>query len=297
MAIDLDGILPPITTPFNAAGDLDLDALRRNIERYNTTGLRGYVAFGSNGEAVHLDAAERERILRTVQEAAAPGMALVAGINELSARAAHAAIRQAADAGADAALVITPYFYKGMMSQEVLREFFLEVASESTLPILLYNVPQNTGIVLEPETIAELSGEEKIIGVKDSSGNLKAMSETLRMVSDEFNVLVGNAGACYSALSMGARGGILAVACAAPRPAVALHAAVRAGDDERARELQEALQPLGRAVTVEHGIPGLKASLDMAGLDGGSPRSPLRPLTEEARAQLQAVMQATGFFD
>jgi len=293
---ELTGVLPPITTPFDERGDLDLDALARNVERYESAGLAGYVAFGSNGEAVHLTATERRLVLDTLRRTAAPERKVVAGVNELSTRAAIAATREAADAGADAALVITPYFYKSAMSQDLLRGFFLEVAAAAPLPLLIYNVPQNTGVVIEPRTVAALAAHANLAGVKDSSGNFAALADTVRLSPDGFIVLVGNAGIFYPALMTGASGAILAVACAAPEACVELHRAVAAGDFRRAHDLQQRLAPLARMVTAELGVAGLKAALDLAGFHGGPPRAPLRPLGGADRRRLAAEMKKTGFF-
>ena len=148
--INLNGILPPVTTPFTERGDVDYGALASNIARYNETGLRGYVPLGSNGEAVHLTADERRPSDRDGQARRANAdHTIVAGVNEFSTRAAIEAARAAADCGADAVLVITPYFYKGSMTQERLTRHFTEVADHSPLPVLIYNVPQNTGVVIE----------------------------------------------------------------------------------------------------------------------------------------------------
>jgi 4-hydroxy-2-oxoglutarate aldolase len=128
--INLNGILPPVTTPFNERGDVDYGALTSNIARYNETGLKGYVPLGSNGEAVHLTADERGRVVETVKRAALSEHTIVAGVNELSTRASISAARTAADCGADAVLVITPYFYKGSMTQERFFLHFSEVADQ-----------------------------------------------------------------------------------------------------------------------------------------------------------------------
>ncbi len=293
----LRGILPPITTPFGPQGDLDLGALTRNVERYNAAGLAGYLAFGSNGEAVHLTGGERRRVLEALREAAAPGHILVAGVNEQSTAAAIDAARQAADAGADAALVITPYFYKSAMTQDVLRGHFEAVAEASPVPVLVYNIPQNTGVTIAPSTLARLAEHPNLVGVKDSSGNQGALSETLRLAPEDFTVLVGSAGILYPALAMGAAGGILAVACIAPEACVELCQAVAAGDHARARELQNRLAPLASLVTVGLGIPGLKAAADLAGLVGGPPRSPLMPVDADGRERLISEMRGSGFFE
>lgn len=293
----LQGVMPPLTTPFTASGEVDDDALIGNIERYNPCGLSGYVVFGSNGEAVHLTADERRRILRLVGRTRATGMGLVAGINEQSTESARRAIDQAAEEGADVALVITPYFYKGSMEQAVLRQFFIDLADDSPLPLLIYNIPQNTGVTLVSETLAELSQHQRIIGCKDSSGNLAALASGVRACEEGFRLLVGNAAVFYPALAMGACGAILAVACAAPQPAVALYNALRRGDHDEARSLQDRLAPLGTLVTADLGIAGLKACLDLAGWSGGLPRRPLLPLSAESLHRLRQAMVVSGFYD
>lgn len=293
--------MPPLTTPFRDGETLDEAALVANIERYNRAGhdalgLSGFVVFGSNGEAVHLDGGERRRVLARVKEAAAPGKGIVAGINEQSTLAARRALEEAARGGADVALVITPYFYKGSMDQGTLKAFFLALADDTPLPILLYNVPKNTGVHLAPETVAELSRHPAIVGCKDSSGDLGALASTVRQSTPGFRSLVGNAAIFYPALCMGARGAILAVACAAPDAAVALFAAHRRGDHDAARREQDLLAPLGTMVTTTLGIAGLKACLDLAGFAGGAPRHPLLPLSETQSQHLRRGMEASGLF-
>ena len=292
----LNGILPPLTTPFNQEGRVDFDALAGNVERYNEMGLAGYVALGSNGEAVHLTQDERTIVITTIRQAASTDHAVVAGVNEFSTRAAIDRARAAADAGADFVLVITPYFYKSRMTGDALRRHFVEVADNSSVPVLIYNVPQNTGVVIEPAVIAELAVHENIAGVKDSAGNFGAIAETIRRAPAGFTVLTGNGGILYPSLLMGARGAILAVACAAPRACVDLRAAVEQGDHARARELQNRIAPLSHIVTAGLGVAGLKAAMEMAGYTGGHPRAPLAPVTGQEREKIESVMRDSGLF-
>jgi 4-hydroxy-2-oxoglutarate aldolase len=294
--VNLNGILPPVTTPFDDAGDVDYGALASNIARYNEAGLRGYVPLGSNGEAVHLNAAERRQVIETVKRAALGDHTIVAGVNELSTRAAIEAARVAADCGADAVLVITPYFYKGSMTQERLVLHFSQVADRSPVPLLIYNVPQNTGVVIESATIAALGAHQNIIGVKDSAGNMGAISETIRLVPEGFSVMVGNGGIVYPSVAMGATGAILGVACAAPRACVDLYEAVKAGDHERARDLQHRIAPLSQIVTAGLSVPGLKAAMEILGLSGCLPRSPLSPVSGSDKEKIRAVISRTGLF-
>jgi 4-hydroxy-tetrahydrodipicolinate synthase len=294
--INLNGILPPLTTPFDRQGEVDFGGLSENVARYNQTGLSGYVALGSNGEAVHLSADERHRVIETIKRAARTDMTIVAGVNELSTRAAIESSRRTAAAGAAAALVITPYFYKSSMTSQALADHFIEVADHSPIPVLVYNVPQNTGVVIDSASIARLAEHQNIIGVKDSSGNFGAISETIRLAPAAFAVLCGNGGVLYPSLLMGAVGAVLAVACAAPRACVDLYTALGAGDHERARDLQNRIAPVSHIVTAGLGVAGLKAAMEMAGLLGGPPRAPLAEVGSSAREKIKAVMRESGLF-
>ena len=290
------GIFPPLTTPFDEAGRPDLGALAYNIERYNETRLAGYVALGSNGEAVHLSASERISVIEIVKRRAAAGKTVIAGVNELSTSAAIESTKKVFDVGADAALVITPYFYKGSMSQAVLTRHFLEVADKSPLPVFIYNIPQNTGVVIEPTTVAALAAHENIIGIKDSSGDMGALSATLRLCPPGFAVLTGNGGILQPAVLMGAAGAVLAIACLIPDSCIELYEAARAGEHERARELQNRISPLSSLVTTGLGVPGLKGALDLAGYRGGSPKAPLLPVFPEDVERINTAMRSSGFF-
>jgi 4-hydroxy-2-oxoglutarate aldolase len=294
--IQLNGIMPPLTTPFDAQGNLDLTRLTDNVARYNDTGLAGYVALGSNGEAVHLSSSQRAQVIATIKQAATPNHKIIAGINELSTRSAIEATKQAADAGADIALTVTPYFYKSSMTGEVLLRFFTDVADASPIPIFIYNVPQNTGVVIESTTIAALSSHENIVGLKDSSGNMGAMSDTLRLVPPEFNVFVGNGGILYPSLAMGAKGAVLAVACVAPRACVDLFAAVQEGNHSKARELQNRISPIAHIVTAGLGVSGLKAALDIVGYASGWPCPPLLPANAVNIEKVKSVLRNSGLF-
>jgi 4-hydroxy-2-oxoglutarate aldolase len=294
--INLNGIFPPVTTPFTERGDVDYDALASNISRYNESSLAGYVALGSNGEVVHLGGDERRNVIATIKHAATSAHTIVAGVNELSTQAAIEASKAAADCGADVVLVITPYYYKSSMTQEAFTRHFTEVADRAPIPVLIYNVPANTGVIIDSASIAGLAAHENIIGVKDSAGNMAAISETIRLSPASFSVMAGNGGILYPALSMGAVGAVLAVACAAPRACCELYDAVKASDHVRARELQNRLAPLSHIVTAGLGVPGLKAAMDFLGLAGGAPRAPLLALNEADTQRVKAVIRKTGLF-
>jgi 4-hydroxy-2-oxoglutarate aldolase len=287
----LGGILLPFPTPFNENGEVDAPALRSNIESWNETGIKGYVALGSTGERVHLEERECLEVISAARASVPPHLAFIIGAGQQSTRLTIDEVRLMAGEGADAVLLITPHFYRAEMTQGALINHYLAVADASPVPVLLYNVPQFTNVSLAPETIARLSEHENICGVKDSSGDILNLAETIRQVPDEFAVLTGNGSALYPALSVGAKGAILAVGCIAPRLAVEVQNAFSAGESERARQLQRRLTTLTRGIAGRYGISGLKAALDMLGLEGKRVRAPFQDAGEEARNEIAKILR------
>ena len=296
--MDFNGILLPVTTPFTQDGELALDALRSNLSRWNKSGVIGYVLLGSTGERVHLD--DRE-YLATVESARAEvpdDRAFIVGAGQQSTLGTINEIKKAARAGADAVLVITPYFYRSAITQETLIDYYTAVADSSPVPVLLYSMPPLTGIKIEPETVARLSEHPNIAGVKDSSNDVAGFTKTVELCSRDFAVLTGNGTVLLDTLRAGATGGILAVGCVVPEVCVEIFRVFLVGDDERAAPLQAKLTPLATAVTTRFGIGGLKAALDLAGYRGGAVRAPLRAPDEAARAEIAALLdRMTGFQD
>ena len=285
----LQGILPPLVTPFLPDGGLDLAAFEANLDSYAGEGLSGCLVLGSNGEAASLEEGEKLSLVRAAR-ARVGSRTLLVGTGLESTRATVAFTRKAADLGADAALVLTPHYYKPHMTAEALRRHFEAVAEASPIPILLYSVPQFTGIPFPPALAAELASHPRVAGMKESSGDVGLLGRILASVPPSFAVACGSAPVMYPALCMGATAGILAFACCAPRPAVALHDAFRAGDHARARRIQEASTPLAVAVTATHGVAGLKAAMDLAGWRGGAVRGPLLPVAAAVREELRRLL-------
>ncbi len=283
-------MLLPCPTPFDAAGEVDETALRANIARWHETGVTGYVALGSTGERVHLDEREYLAVLAAMRAVVPATHLLIAGAGQQSTWHTINEVRRAADAGVDAVLVITPHFYRSAMTQSALVEYYAAVAAAAPVPVLLYSMPELTGIALAPETIAQLSRHENIIGVKDSSADIVNFAETLRLVPASFAVLTGNGPLFYAALTAGATGGILAAACVTPQLAVNIFTAVKANDHARALTWQRAFAPLARAVTARYGIGGLKHALELAGYVGGQVRAPLQMPAEEARREIARLL-------
>ena len=288
----LRGILLPCTTPFAASdGIVDARALGRNIERWNETGISGYVILGSTGERVHLDDDEVLEVVSKARASVPSDLAFVVGIGQHSARQSIVEAKRAAETGADAVLVITPHFYRAGMTHAALSNYYEAVADASPVPVVLYNIPQNTGVALSPETVARLSEHENIVGIKDSSGDMVNFVELLRLASPQFAVLTGHASLLYAALSAGAQGGILAAACVVPEVAVQIARLVEEGAHEQAREWQRKFTPLARAVTARFGIGGLKYALDLSGYAGGEVRAPLSMPDEAARREIARTLE------
>jgi 4-hydroxy-tetrahydrodipicolinate synthase len=298
MLTNYHGILLPVTTPFAADEEFDRQGLTDNLKKWNTTGITGYVILGSTGERVNLDEREYVEVIETARQAVPKEFAFIAGAGQESTRGTISEIEVAARAGAEAVLVITPHYYRSAISQDALVSHYAAVADASSIPIILYSMPDLTGIKIEPETAARLSAHENITGIKDSSADIVQLAETVRLVPDDFAVMIGNGTVFCEALQAGARAGILAVGCVAPQLCVAIYDAVQAGEIERAASLQVALTPLARAVTKTYGIGGLKAALEMTGFSGGAVRAPLRLPSEAARNEiaelLRAAMDASG---
>ncbi len=287
--LKLSGVLPPVATPFKNE-EIDTDALKRNLQKYNKTGLSGYLILGSNGEGVYLNEGEKRAILEAAREAIPEDRIYMAGTGQESTRETIRLTNLAAEAGADCALIVTPNFYKGMMTFEALKRHYLAVADAVRIPILIYNVPQFTGINLTPALIAALAVHPNIAGIKDSSGNIGQLAEIIRTTPDDFAVFVGSAPVFYPALCVGAVGGILAVANVIPDVCVNIKTLYERGNHEEARKLQFEIIPLARWVTAEHGIGGLKMAMDEMGYEGGPPRSPLFPPEETQHQTLSALL-------
>ena len=215
----LSGVMPPITTPFQN-GKLALDKLKKNFQRWNQTGLSGYLVLGSNGEAVYLNEREKIKVIEVSRESIPKSKIMLVGTGMESTQETIRFTNQAAKLGADCALVVTPSYFKGSMKPQILYDHFISVAESSKIGILIYNVPQFTGINMEPELVAKLSEHPNIIGIKDSSGNIQQLSEIVSLSRKGFAVFVGSAPVFFPALCVGAVGGILAVAQVAPQECV-----------------------------------------------------------------------------
>ncbi len=291
----LEGVLPPIPTPFDADGKILHDKLKANLEQWGKTGLHGFAVLGTNGEYVFLNESEKAAVWETARAAIPRDKLFLAGAGAESTHTSLALARRAAELGADAAMIVTPHYYRSQMSSQALAYHFRVIADASPIPVIIYNMPGSTGIDIDAATIIQLAEHPNIIGIKDSSGNVTKFAEVVRAVRFEFSVIAGSGGYLYPSLCVGAKGAIAAVANVAPRECLAIYDAFRAGRHDEARALQLKLVALNQAVTARWSIPGMKAALDLLGTYyGGAPRLPLRPLPESDRQTLQAIMREAG---
>ena len=284
------GIFPALVTPFDSDGSVSLNAVRENIRRYNGTGIAGYVVLGSTGEAVMLSRAEADSVLAAAKEAAASTKFLIAGTGAESTAETIARTKRAGELGYAAALVKTPYYYKPVYKAETYIHHFRAVADASPIPVLLYSVPQFTGITLETPEILALAAHPNIVGIKDSSGNIQRVAEIVAGAPPDFQVLTGGAAVIYPALTVGARGAILALAAALPEKCAEVFLLFQSGRHEQAKALQLELAVASKRIVSEQGIAGVKYAMDLRGYCGGLPRLPLLPLTEEKKQSVANVI-------
>ncbi len=287
---ELHGLIPPLPTPFSQAGRFSAEDQKTLIAALEPE-VDGFLILGSNGEASYLSEAERSEVLESARAVIPEHKAMLAGTGGEATEHVIERCQVAATIGADYALVLPPHYYLSLMSERLLLTHFQRIADKSPIPLLLYNVPANTSLSLSPSLVAQLASHPNIRGLKDSSGNIMALTEIMRQVPEAFIVLTGNAPTLLAALALGARGGILAVGNVAAAAYKKILSAFAAGDLETARQLQTSLNPLALAVTARYGVPGLKAALRLQGRSAGYPRAPLLDVDEEAQRDLGDLLK------
>ena len=286
--IRLQGIFPPLVTPFNHEGELYPSKVQHNVEKLNRLALAGYVVGGSTGESVLLSTEEKTRLWNLVAQYAAEDKLLIAGTGVESVKETLTLTRIAAEAGYKVAMVRTPHYYRGLLNNtDAQVGYFRAVADASPLPVLIYNFPQATMLDISAEAVIQLSEHPNLIGIKESSGSIEKVMRLVAECKPGFQVLVGSAPTLYPSLMMGAVGAILAFANAAPYAAISLWEAWRSRQHEAAADWQGRITRAARLVTAKHGIPGLKFAMDLNGSYGGNPRLPLLPAPPAARAEIE----------
>ncbi|MGH7520729.1 MAG: dihydrodipicolinate synthase family protein [Gemmatimonadales bacterium] len=285
------GVFPPIATPFDpATGDVAPLQLRHNIARLMDEGVNGIVVSGSTGEAPLLDADEQRELVAVARESIHDGAWLIAGTGGESTRQTIALSEAAAAEGADTVLVRPPAYFSAGVTPATLATHFRAIADASPVPVLIYNIPKYTHLTLAAALLQQLAGHERIIGVKDSSGDLKNLA-AYREAVPRWTVLAGSASLLYSGLELGCQGGVIGVACFAPKLCVSLVREFEHGDRAAAGRMQERITPLDKEIVGKLGPAGVKAAMDAVGLHGGPVRPPLAPLSAADRERVGALVR------
>jgi len=289
---DLKGIIPPLVTPFDEAGAIRYDAFDRNIDNYLEAGIDGFLVAGSTGETVYLEHSEKLKLTESARKRIPSSKMLLAGTGSESTRATIELTKEMADRGVDAVLVKNPFYYKSQMSFDVYMAHYTAVADASPVPVIVYNVPVFTGVPLESRLVIELAKHPNIRGMKDSSGDVKLISETVWNTDPTtFSVVAGMGATLVHTMTAGARGGIIALVCASPRAMIQLYDAYISGDRQRADAIQRIIAPAANAVTSKHGIPGLKYAMELEGFQPGVARRPLLPTKPAQQQDLQQIFR------
>ncbi|ESO82620.1 hypothetical protein LOTGIDRAFT_211287 [Lottia gigantea] len=279
--LDISGIYPPIPTPFHPDESIAYDQLENNFNIWNKIPLKGYVVEGSNGEYTYLSPDERVEVVSKAVKLADKDKLIIAGSGCESTRDTIEMTRKMADAGADAVLVVTPCYFKGRMTNESLIQHYTRVADTSSIPVILYSVPANTGIDLSPEVIVHLAPHPNIIGMKDSAGDItKLASLVFKTKNKNFQVLAGSAGFLLPAYTVGCVGGVCALANILGKELCQLVDLFHAGRYQEALDLQYRCIAPNSAITKQYGVAGLKKAMEWFGYYGGPTRSPLLPVSQ-----------------
>ncbi len=271
----LSGVIAPLTTPFRDDQSLDFDAVIYNIEKYNATGLAGYMPLGSNGEFRSLVEGESLELVKLLRRLTPSSKALLVGAGRESAYSAAEFSKKAADLGADFVSILTPFYFKDLLTDDGLYKYFEYIADRSPVPVLIYNAPRFTGgLCLSPELICRCAQHDNIAGMKDTSVN--DISGYIRATEDlDFVVLAGTVKKFMSGLEAGAIGAVLACSDYIPDECCRVYEMFRSGHVEEARRLYLKVAEISARWSGQTGVPGVKKAMDHFGFRGGLPRLPL----------------------
>lgn len=291
---DMKGIYTPIVTPFDENENINYDYLKHNLDKWSETNLDGIVVLGSNGEFVYLTEEEKVEVVKFAKKNFTPKKKIIAGTSCESTKATIELSKRMADVGVDAVLLLPPHYYKGAMKDDILIGYYTDVADVSPVPVMIYNMPGNTGINISASVIAKLAKHPNIAGIKDTSGNIVQMAEVVRDTADDFAVFAGNASYLLPALEVGARGATLALANILPDDCCKLVSLHKEGHHEEARKMQLKMLEINAAVTMKYGIGGLKYALNLLGYKGGYVRRPLHNVSPENAAIIKDILKRYG---
>ncbi|MFH0903886.1 MAG: 4-hydroxy-tetrahydrodipicolinate synthase [Methanobacteriota archaeon] len=283
----IEGVLPALITPFTKDNKVDKDGIRRNIEFLIDGGVSGVVPCGTTGEAATLSIKEHEKVIEYAVEFSS--VPVVAGTGSNNTTEALELTKFAQDAGADAALLITPYYNKP--NDDGMLRHFTTIAESVDIPIIIYNVPSRTGINLKPQLTEKLAKIGNIVGIKEASGKIDQITQIIELTKGEdFVVLSGDDALTLPILSIGGSGVISVVANVAPKLVVSMIEAFESGDRKKARELHLKLAPLIRAMFFETNPIPVKKAVELIGLSAGNLRLPLAPISTDNEKKLKAAL-------
>jgi 4-hydroxy-2-oxoglutarate aldolase len=288
--MELHGIFAPLTTPFDSDGNVALGQVRNNVALYNNTRLAGYVPNGSTSESVLLLWEEVYKVWEAVRDAAAPGKILIAGTGAESTAETIEHTNRAARIGYAVALVRTPSFYKPSINDHMLAEHFLRVADNARIPVMVYSVPVFTHVTVGASLIERVANHPNIVGMKDSSGDMKGIAAIIAAAPKEFQTLTGAASTLYEALELGAVGAILGLADVFPDLCAEIYEAAGAGDRAKAQALAQKLVLPAKMLLMDYGIGGLKYAQDRLGYYGGLPRLPLLGVSDAGKVEIDTML-------
>lgn len=285
------GSIVALVTPF-ANGKVAFDTLRELVEFHIESGTNSIVLCGTTGESATLSHEEHMEVVAMAVEAVGGRIPVIAGTGSNSTAEAIMLTQHAQETGADAALLITPYYNRP--TQRGLVEHYRTIAAETDVPLILYNIPSRTAVNLLPETVAELAKIRNIVGIKEASVNLRQVSKIIELCGEGFTVLSGDDFTTLPILSVGGRGVISVVANILPRETAGMVQEFLDGNINRARELYYKLQPLCEALFLETNPIPVKTALSLMGKISGELRLPLSPMSDENLSKLRSVLVDYG---
>ncbi len=283
-----------LVTPFRN-GAVDFDTLRKLVDWHVAEGTHGLVPVGTTGESPTLSHEEHGRVIEEVVNAAAGRVPVIAGAGSNNTAEGIALVRHAEKAGADGALVVTPYYNKP--TQRGLYAHFKAMHDSCALPIIIYNIPGRSVVDMTPETMGELAKLPRIVGVKDATGRIERVSQQRAACGKDFIQLSGEDATALGFNAHGGTGCISVTANVAPKLCAGFQEATLAGDFARALDYQDRLMPLHEAIFVEPGLCGAKYGLSRLGLCSEDVRSPLTTLLPETKARIDAAMRHAGLIN
>ncbi|WP_020475358.1 4-hydroxy-tetrahydrodipicolinate synthase [Zavarzinella formosa] len=291
--LQVQGIIPPIVTPMTPDEEVDHKKLKEIIDWQIECGVNGIFVMGTTGECYALSDEEKQRIVATAVEHVNKRVPVYAGTGAETTREAIRHTKMAEREGVNGVSVITPYFV--MPNQSEIADHYRRVAAATSLPVILYSNPATCGgLKIDPDTIAKLAQVPNIVAVKDSSGDLTNLIETVRLVPDTFAVLQGRDTLIAPALMFGARGAVPASCNIAPKLLVEIYESFVAGDIEKCQSAQARLSPVRLALMIGTAPGVVKQAMALCGRDVGPSRSPIAPLPPEKRQQLAKILGEAG---